>query len=479
MLSTFFWKGVLGYCRHHHHHHHRRRRRHHLHLHLWFLERWIRIWNSLCNQFKSCHIVLRFDCPTCSPYTLSEINKSHLNMDSWKTILSFPGFRPILRDYVILGSYTMQRTSPPRKFYVPEQWLHEMPGQPQLYRWRTTVPTKRRLDAPWNLDWGTVDLEFFYHWGVIPVHKNLVVHHWCAFCRSLKKIPFSHPFKVQIPGFSSHVTPSFFGQHTPPFFVFRWRFSDVSEKGELLDLKSACFFEASKKSGQWQELLNKKLASGPHQTAPKTYVAPLFGRVGVFSQWGKDGWVISPPHRTLRNAWLLFGVFFFGGEMIFVFVGESVKWHDSVGWLMSFSGIPAIRITSTRCLTNKNPSLDFAAVLYSLKASWVHHPKFMKPTMLVPWVSMTREGWDLFLAKFHQFHGWWIITSSQILGWSERFTFSNHPEVELLLLMDKIRLTSWGNGSLSHYLQGFIHIRRLFGISSINYIYTQWISVDS
>ena len=32
----------------------------------------------------------------------------------------------------------------------------------------------------------------------------------------------------------------------------------------------------------------------------------------------------------------------------------------------------------------------------------------------------------------------------------------------------EIRLASWGKGSLSHYLQDFIHSRWLFGISSIN-----------
>ena len=36
--------------------------------------------------------------------------------------------------------------------------------------------------------------------------------------------------------------------------------------------------------------------------------------------------------------------------------------------------------------------------------------------------------------------------------------------------MAEIWLTSWGTGSLSHYLQGFIHPRWLFGISSINSI---------
>ena len=32
-----------------------------------------------------------------------------------------------------------------------------------------------------------------------------------------------------------------------------------------------------------------------------------------------------------------------------------------------------------------------------------------------------------------------------------------------ILLMERIRLTSWGNGTLSHYLQGFIHPRWLAG----------------
>ena len=38
----------------------------------------------------------------------------------------------------------------------------------------------------------------------------------------------------------------------------------------------------------------------------------------------------------------------------------------------------------------------------------------------------------------------------------------------IIPLMAEIRLTSWGKGSLSHYLQGFMHARWLFGISSIN-----------
>ena len=52
----------------------------------------------------------------------------------------------------------MQRTAE-RKFYVPEQWLHEMPGQPQLYRWRTTVPTVQGGWMPPGT-WIEVDLEF-------------------------------------------------------------------------------------------------------------------------------------------------------------------------------------------------------------------------------------------------------------------------------------------------------------------------------
>ena len=143
------------------------------------------------------------------------------------------------------------------------------------------------------------------------MHKNLVVHHWCAFCRSLKKIPFSHPFKVQIPGFSSHVTPSFFGQHTPPFFVFRWRFSDVSEKGELLDLKSACFFEASKKKWPVTGAPQQKAGFWTSPNSSQDVRCATFWKSWIFFPMG-ERWVgdfTTPPNSQKRLA--AFRCFFF------------------------------------------------------------------------------------------------------------------------------------------------------------------------
>ena len=60
----------------------------------------------MCNQLKSCHIVLRFDCPSFSSHTLSEINKSHLNMDVLKTTFLL-GFGQFSKDYVSFREATI------------------------------------------------------------------------------------------------------------------------------------------------------------------------------------------------------------------------------------------------------------------------------------------------------------------------------------------------------------------------------------
>ena len=52
---------------------------------------------------------------------------------------------------------------------------------------------------------------------------------------------------------------------------------------------------------------------------------------------------------------------------------------------------------------------------------------------------------------------WWL------LGMED-----NPQKIPMILLMAEIRLTSWGNGSLSHYLQGFIHLMWLFGVSELS-----------
>ena len=153
----------------------------------------------------------------------------------------------------------------------------------------------------------------------------------------------------------------FFTRHTQLFWATPttvFCFSDVSKGGtpwpQICMLKKVAS-DRSSSTESWLLDLAKQL---PRRTL-RHFLEELF----FFPNGGKDGVgdFTTPPNSQKRLG--CFSVFFWWGND-FCLCGGSVKWHDAVGWLMSFSGIPAMRITSTRCLTNKNPSLDFAAVLY-------------------------------------------------------------------------------------------------------------------